>query len=336
MKEAKASRTAEYMALFRAIELTLPPGRRLFEDRFAAAFLSPTLRLVASLSRFRLAGAFVRAYIDHQWPGARTSAVARTKFIDDAVEAALSLGIVQVVILGAGFDARAYRIPGIERAAVFEVDHPFTSAKKRRVVEEALGSLPHHVRYVPLDFNSDSLSMMMSSTDYDPSLRTLFIWEGVTNYLTEAAVDGTLRWCATAAVGSTVLFTFIDRQVLVSPETFEGAAKVFATLSAVEERWTFGLDPSRLSTYLDARGFMLDKDVGASDYRAICFGASANCMQGYEFYRIAIAHIAGSTPGVQQAVQKDAPGIQTKATTKDILSAVRESRERFAERNIED
>ena len=211
---------------------------------------------------------------------------------------------MQVVILGAGFDARAYRIPGIGQAAVFEVDHPATSARKRRIVEGELGALPHHVRFVPLDFNSESLSRAMSSTDYDPSLRTLIIWEGVTNYLTEVAVNGTLRWCATAAVGSTVIFTYVHRQVLDSPETFEGAAKVLATLRATDERWTFGIDPSCLSTFLESRGLVLDKDVGASDYRAFHLGPSANRMRGYEFYRIAVAQVAGSTPDSRQGAPR--------------------------------
>jgi methyltransferase (TIGR00027 family) len=106
MKEGQASRTAEYLALLRALESTEAPARRLFEDPFAAAFLTPRF-LVVNLSCSPLVGAIVRAYIDRRWPGARTSAVARTRFIDDAVEAALNEGIEPVVILGAGFDARA-------------------------------------------------------------------------------------------------------------------------------------------------------------------------------------------------------------------------------------
>jgi methyltransferase (TIGR00027 family) len=306
MREGAASRTAEYMALFRALELTLPVGRRLFDDRFASAFLPPHLRFVASLSRVRLAGSLVRAYIDRHWPGARTSAVARTRFIDDAAESALRSGIAQVVILGAGFDARAYRIPSMARAAVFEVDHPSTSGRKRRVVETALGSVPDHLRFVPIDFNSGALSIAMSSAGYDPSLQTLFIWEGVTNYLSEAAVDGTLRWCASAAVGSTVVFTYVHRQVLDSPEAFEGTENLLGTLRAAGERWTFGLDPSCLSRFLADRDLMLDKDVGASDYRALYFGHSASRMRGYEFYRIAVAHIPASAPEIGQAAQQAA------------------------------
>lgn len=296
MREGEASRTAAYMALFRALEFTLPAGRRLFEDRFASAFLPPRLRLVASISRIHLAGDHIRAYIDRQWPGARTSAVARTKFIDDAAEAALRSGVTQVVILGAGFDARAYRIPSMARAVVFEVDHPSTSTRKRQVVETVLGSLPRHVRFVSIDFTAEVLSHAMSAAGYDPSKRTLFIWEGVTNYLTEAAVDGTLRWCASAAAGSTVLFTYVHRQVIDSPEVFEGTKKLFATLLAAGERWTFGLDPSSLRTLLAERGLMLHEDVRASECRARYFGPSASDMRGYEFYRIALARVPDIPP----------------------------------------
>jgi methyltransferase (TIGR00027 family) len=292
MKEGRASRTAEYMALFRALEGTRAADRRLFNDRFAVAFLSPRLRLVVGLSKVPLAGTFVRAYIDRRWPGARTSAVARTRFIDDAAEVALRSAIEQVVILGAGFDARAYRIAAMAQVAVvFEVDHPSTSAAKRTIVQDALASVPRHVRFVPIDFNSESLQSTMSAAGYDARRRTLFIWEGVTNYLTADAVDETLCWCAGAAAGSTVVFTYVHRQVLDAPQTFYGTEKLFATLRVAGERWTFGLDPLHLSSFLAQRGLVLSEDVGASDYRAFYFRGAAMRMRGYEFYRIAVARV---------------------------------------------
>jgi methyltransferase (TIGR00027 family) len=217
--------------------------------------------------------------------------VARTRFIDDVVEANLRSGIDQVVILGAGFDARAYRIAALARATVFEVDHPSTSAAKRRLVEAALGSLPNHVCFVAVDFNAQPLSSTRSSTGFDPSRRTLFVWEGVTNYLAEDAVDATLRWCASAPAGSRVVFTYVDRHVLDAPGAFEGTAKLFATLSQAGERWTFGLDPSRLSGFLARRGLVLEEDVCAVDYRARYFGRAATDMRGYEFYRVAVARV---------------------------------------------
>lgn len=292
MKQGRPSRTAEYMALFRALETVRSADRRLFDDRFAAGFLSPGLRFVVGLSKAPLAGALVRRYIDHRWPGARTSAVARTRFIDDAAQRALQSGIEQVVVLGAGFDARPYRIAAMGKAAVvFEVDHPSTSAAKRSVVQAARALESGHVRFVPVDFDSQPLADTMSAAGYDPRRRTLFIWEGVTNYLTADAVDGTLRWCAGAAAGSTVVFTYVHRQVLDAPQEFHGTGKLFATLRASGERWTFGLDPARLPSFLAQRGLVLGEDVGASDYRARYCGSAATRMRGYEFYRIAIARV---------------------------------------------
>ncbi len=291
MKEGHASRTAEYMALFRALETTRSADRRVCEDRFATAFLSPRLRLVVGLSQLPLAGVLIRAFIDRRWPGARTSAVARTRFIDDVAEAALGSGIGQVVILGAGFDARAYRLAAMAGVSVFEVDHPSTSTAKRTIVESVLGSPPRHVRFVPVDFNSQPLPGAMKAAGYDPERRTLFIWEGVTNYLTGAAVDATLGWCARAAGGSRVVFTYVHRGVLESPEAFHGTSRLFTTLYDAGGRWTFGLDPASLAAFLAERGLLLDEDVGASDYRDRYYDASATRMQGYEFYRIAVAHV---------------------------------------------
>ncbi len=131
MKQKQASSTAEYSALFRALESFHPGEDRLFEDKMAIGFLKPSLQVAARLSRIPIIGGFVPWYIDKQWPGARSSCIARTCFIDDALEKELRNGVRQVVILGAGYDCRAYRIHGIELARVQDVDYPSTLIAKR-------------------------------------------------------------------------------------------------------------------------------------------------------------------------------------------------------------
>ena len=291
MTAGQPSRTAQYMALFRALESARPPPDRLFVDPCAAAFLPRPLRVVAAISRLPPVGSAVCGYIDRRWPGARTSAVARTRFIDDAVEAALADGCRQVVILGAGFDARAYRMEAMRAVPVFEVDHPSTSATKRAVVGRALGAEPPHVRFVAVDFDAGPWDRALAAAGWDPQRRTLVIWEGVSNYLTEAAVDGTLRWCARTAPGSRAIFTYIHARVLVDPRAFEGTERLFATLRDTGEQWTFGLDPADLDSFLAERGLELQSDLGATEYRARCYGREAESMRGYEFYRIAVARV---------------------------------------------
>ena len=116
------SRTAQYVALFRGLE-HLERGRpRLFDDPFAQAFVPPAYRMLLKAARVPAIYGLLTRYADRRAPGARTSAIARTRFIDDVARRCAAAGVGQVVLLGAGFDTRAHRIPELSHAIVFEVD----------------------------------------------------------------------------------------------------------------------------------------------------------------------------------------------------------------------
>ena len=293
VKAGQASRTAEYVALFRAIESSLPADRRLFEDPFARRFLRPKLAMLASLCQVPGVADLVARFIDSRWAGARSSAVARTRLIDDTIGRALEQGIEQLVILGAGFDARAYRIGALSDLPVFEVDHPDTLARKRRLLRRVSAEAASHVRFVSIDFRSSGLDQVMTAAGYSKNLRAFILWEGVTNYLNEGAVDATLRWCASAAPGSQLVFTYVHSAVLDDPKSFAGTERLFETLKAAGERWTFGLDPAELAQFLDERGLLLEEDIGSADYRARYMPRVSQIMRGYEFYRLALARVPG-------------------------------------------
>lgn len=120
MREGRASRTAEQNALFRTLESDLPTSRRLFDDPSARDFLTWPLSFVARLAVVPGLRDMVPWLIDNRWPGVRSSVVARTRLIDDVIATSLG-GIDQLVILGAGFDSRAYRLPRVRvrRLAAF-------------------------------------------------------------------------------------------------------------------------------------------------------------------------------------------------------------------------
>lgn len=303
MKHSHASRTAEYMALFRALESLRPPEIRLFEDRFAQGFLRPSLRIVVHCSRVPVLGAVVPWLIDHRWPGARASGIARTRVIDDALLQALQDGVEQVVILGAGFDCRAYRIPGIERIRVYEVDHPYTLTAKCEQLRRVLGTLPTQVVFVEIDFNTQRLSDVLAGTQFAATRRTIFIWEGVTNYLTAPAVATTLRFISTTAIGNQLIFTYVHRGVLDHPPAFEGTLHLMHLLQQEGEPWTFGLYPAELPTYLADHGFQLIEDLGSVEYRARYMRPHGNHMKGYEFYRIARTRVAHSAANANRMIE---------------------------------
>jgi methyltransferase (TIGR00027 family) len=301
MRQGRASRTAEHNALFRALETALPAGRRLFEDRLARGFLSWEFDLVARLGAVPGLRELVLGTIDRGWPGTRSSLVARTRLIDDAITEALRESPEQLVILGAGFDTRAYRLPGLRALRVFEVDHPDTQASKRRKLERALGAPPDHVRFVTTNFHEGDLASAMDAAGHRTTARSVIVWEGVTNYLSEPAVDATLRWCAEAAPGSLLIFTYIHRDVLEKPGSFFGTERLFASLAAVGERFTFGFDPGALPAYLRERGLSLERDLGAAEYRRLYLGAAAEKIRGYEFYHVVLARTTGGAAGSRPA-----------------------------------
>lgn len=290
MKAHQFSRTAQVMALFRALETARPEPVRLLSDVFSIEVLPASYRTLVLASRNRWLGAAVCALIDRRWPGARTSAVARTRLIDDWVTSVVTDGTRQVVILGAGFDSRAWRLPALAEIPVFEVDHPATSREKRRLLAKA-GLAPDRIIQVAIDFDRDSLAEALAEHGLDKTRRTFVIWEGVTNYLTAEAVGSVLRWMSGFVHGSALAFTYVHAQVLKDPASFDGGERIVALVAKAGEPWTFGIDPAELSNYLQATALALVEDMGADDYRARYRIPENSRWRGYAFYRAALATV---------------------------------------------
>jgi methyltransferase (TIGR00027 family) len=288
----KASRTAQHVALFRALE-SVRRGPRLFRDPYAAMALGAGYRLVVAFARLPGAGRRVERYIDRHWPaGPRASAVVRTRFIDDRLEAALADGIRQVVLLGAGYDSRAFRLAGMRSAVVFEVDHPATQALKRRLAERAVPAADRgHVRFVPADLMRADLAAVLREAGLHRE-RTAVIWEGVTNYLDARSVDATFAGLVAATEpGSRVIFTYMDRGALDGTGDFSGVTEWAAQVSAAGEPFTFGFLPDELPGYLAARGLRLTVDRTARQAAADYLEPLDRREPAAPFYRIAEAEV---------------------------------------------
>jgi methyltransferase (TIGR00027 family) len=287
MKMVAASRTAAWNALFRALETGGPSGRRLINDPLARRFLTGPLRAAGWGVHIPGLSFVLGAIVDRVQPGVRPTVVARTRLIDEHMRKALFEGIAQVVILGAGFDTRAWRIAGATR--IFEVDHPNTSAAKQHHLRDAKSLAP--VRYVKVDFNRDNLGKMLAVAGYDPTRPTFFLWEGVTNYLTEAAVRQTFSFIGKGAPNSRIAFTYVHRDIVTNPERFAGGLQLQRRLAKMEEPFTFGLDPGDLADFLRPYGLTVIEDIGSVDYRIRYMGANGRHLRGHEFYRVAVAEI---------------------------------------------
>ncbi len=210
MRDGARSRTSDWVAALRALYSEAPHELAIIDDPAAARLLSGPL---AWTVRGAAAVPFgVRAL--HRALGAVTFGLTygvplRTAAIDEAVRQSVAEGTRQLVVLGAGLDARAWRMPELSDTVVFELDHPSTQAYKRTRVAE-LDPLCREVKHCAIDFERQTLAEVLSDAGFDPAQTSVWVWEGVTMYLTDEAAEATITAVAKlSAPGSRLAVTYL-------------------------------------------------------------------------------------------------------------------------------
>jgi methyltransferase (TIGR00027 family) len=262
MRNTQASFTAMGTAAVRAIESEKPAPIRICYDPFARA-------LTGSLVYFLIK--LFYDYGERRTRGALTFIVCRHRFINDFLSKCLNSSTSQVVILGAGLDSRAYR-DELSKAAVFEIDHPATQSDKIKRVINLFGKLPDHVTYVPLDFDRETLDKLLGY-GFDKTARTLFIWEGVTPYITAEAVDAALAWIhANSAIQSAIVFDYhLTTEAHSDPE--RGFLSSLVSRLSGENRRVFSIAPGSMVDFLTKRGFSNVVEAGSEKLESLyCIG----------------------------------------------------------------
>jgi methyltransferase (TIGR00027 family) len=254
MREDSPSVTAEGTLVFRAVEARKPTDHRICNDSIAHHFLTPRSTVIG---RTWIPEPIARWFYNHGFPGLQGYIVGRTKYVDDHLQQCLETGLDQVVVLGAGYDSRAYRIEQLKTdTKVFEVDHPATQRAKQGKLEDIFGSLPEHVVYVPIDFMKESLADRLLAHGYEPASKTLFIWEGVTYYITSEAVNQTLDFVANhSGQGSSIIFDYTYPSVIEGTCPRREAKLWRKTVIPRGETLLFGIDEGTIETFLCQRGF---------------------------------------------------------------------------------
>jgi methyltransferase (TIGR00027 family) len=249
MQNNKPSRTAAHVAALRGLGPLLPPSARLVDDPFGAEWTGcGRLR--------RLAKAMPAAAQQISRPAWRWLLYmqVRTFALDEEVIRFAQSGGRQLVLLGAGLDARALRLRRLG-LRVFEIDHPATQAKKRQLLGDV-------ATFVAWDFEHDPLRLLperLCDLGYRRDERGCVVWEGVTMYLSEIANEETFAMLADLlAADSVVAFTYFAKELLAAPAWPERLVRQF--LASCGEPWVFGWEPDRLPAWLAARGFALEHD----------------------------------------------------------------------------
>ena len=179
---------------------------------------------------------------------------------------------------------------------VFEVDHPATQAVKLAKVREIFGQVPPYVTFVAVDFNTQRLDQRLAESGYDEKLKTLFIWQGVTPYLTPEAVDSTLAFVAGhSAVGSSIIFDYLAPEILQEPAK-HGEVKRMRRMRRVSgEGLEFGIPAGTVTAFLEARGFTRVHDADATYLHGTYFAGVNRSRTVADGYAIATAYVAATT-----------------------------------------
>ncbi|MCJ7815145.1 MAG: class I SAM-dependent methyltransferase, partial [Xanthomonadales bacterium] len=193
MRKGRPSATAEMVCSWRALEHTLPPDQRILDDPYARGFLGAMRGGLVDGAAVLPAPArrLLLRRLDQALQGVVTFVLARHRAIADLI---LATGSDQVVLLGAGYDSRPARLCArLRESLVFEVDHPDTARRKA----ELAGAVYAGAELAPtvpvmIDFAHDSLEQRLIDSGLDTAASTIWVWEGVSMYLTEQAVRDTL------------------------------------------------------------------------------------------------------------------------------------------------
>ena len=264
------SKTAETIAVVRMSESRKSEDERICYDPHAIRFISQAVLDFAAHNPEKYK-AFV-ARNERLVPGVSNSIVARVRYFDDVVKASINDGLEQLVILGAGYDTRAYRIEGINKIKVFEVDHPATQSIKIEKIKEIFSSLHDHVTYVPTDLEVDKFGQRLLESGYNKSLKTLFIMEGILMYLSPEIVEEILSFIVhNSGKGSAILFDYIPLSVVEGTCELEAGQNWRKGVMEVGEPFLFGIKDGEIQSLLVQRGFTKIKNMTSEDYKKAYF-----------------------------------------------------------------
>lgn len=265
MRRKQSSLTAAGIAIVRAVEYERPASERICQDPYARRFVPAWM--------YHALGFFIKiGYAEWRGPGVNGFLVGRDRYIDDVLQGFLNKGLQQLVILGAGYDSRPYRFELASQVKTFEVDHPATQGDKLAKLRAVFGKVPEHVIYVPIDFNTQTLEGRLMESGYDPNLKTLFIWQGVTMYLTNDAIDTTLAFVVRhSEPGSAIVFDYVYRSVLDGIQKHSEISRMHRYRFMTGEGLTFGILEGTVETFLKERGFQQVKDVNVDYLKATYF-----------------------------------------------------------------
>lgn len=302
MDEFKASRTALATSLMRAAHTRLDPnpliddpwGDRLVPDSARDLFRESALARMGLDAREK-ALASPESIVDESLLRSRAYAnvVTRTRYAEDALQRAVAKGIAQYVLIGAGFDSFALRLPAFAaNLKIFEIDFPATQGLKLQRIRECALSLPDSVHFIAADLSQESVQQALARSAYRSDRLTFFSWLGVTMYLTREANFATFKSIAACApAGSELVFTYFDERLFHLPS--ESFREMERRVASIGEPFLSGFNPAMLAQNLADCGLTLLEDLDGFGVAARYERTGEKSLGQSTFSHMALARVGG-------------------------------------------
>ena len=261
--------TAQGVAKQRLIESLAKPSKRIIYDPYAENF-------VLGAGIIKLMGHNFSVWLSKKFvPGFHEHLISRTRFIDDLIKKSISEQVEQYVILGAGYDSRAYNLKLPSGLKIFEVDQPEVQKIKRSKLPDEIPNA-ENITYVSVDFNHQSLKNQLLNSGFDKSKSTIYTLEGVSQYITREALNSTLSELALLTPNSNATFfmSYVSRLLREDPKACFGmgyskperAAKFITNGAAkVGEPWISLYSSKEIEDLLSQNSFTLIENKTLAD-----------------------------------------------------------------------
>jgi methyltransferase (TIGR00027 family) len=266
--ETKTSRTAEFTCMYRAASYVETRECYKGDDTIAYILVPGFVKLILRFPRI--------CHLYHRFLGPKgiyEYVIARTNYIDAVFKEVLEKGFGQIVIFGAGFDSRAQRFDHLNRSTrIFELDAPITQEEKLEAFKEKNIMIPENLVYVPINFNKERLPEKLTEAGFEEGRKSLFLLEGVTMYLSHAAIESTFGYIRdVSGRGSLVVFDYIYAGVLRQEDRYYGERNAVRTVLKAGEGWSFALEEGEIEEFLGTYGFSIKDHSSAQELEERCF-----------------------------------------------------------------
>lgn len=264
------SRTALVTALMRSLHARADPYP-IFVDEWGDKLVPDSVRdRIAEVAMQETGATYARnAQAVDAWLHANPAysrVIARSRYAEDSLAAAIAAGTRQYVLIGAGLDTYALRVPAnAQDVSIFEIDHPATQSYKLERIAQCGLEPPSLAQFLCADLGVETVEQVLSRSSFDRKQPAFFSWLGVTMYLSREANLACLGSIArVAAPGSELVFTYIDQAAFAADSRESGGtfAQLQRSVASVGEPFLSGFDPSALADELLGLGLQLQEDLG--------------------------------------------------------------------------